>query len=107
MIKADLVDAVYQKLGLSRNEASHIVERVFHVIRETLSNGQDVHIVGFGSFNVREKKERIGRNPKTGEEIMISSRKVLSFKSSKNLRDITNGKIPRGDMIETDGWDDS
>ena len=93
MIKADLVDTVYEKLGLSRNDAAQIVEQVFSIIKETLANGENVQIVGFGSFNLRNKKLRVGRNPKTGEEIMISSRRVLTFKPSKNLRDITNSGV--------------
>lgn len=95
VIKADLVDTVYQKVGLSRNEAAHIVEVIFSVMKEALRNGEDVQVVGFGNFKIRQKRTRVGRNPKTGEEIMITSRKVLTFKPSRNLRDIANGKVGR------------
>lgn len=93
MIKADIIDAVYEKVGLSRKEAALIVDTIFGVVREALRQGEEVRIVSFGSFSVKGKKERVGRNPKSGEEIRIPPRKVLTFKPSKNLRDLTNGKF--------------
>jgi len=90
VIKSDIVDIVYEKMGLSKAEAAQAVEAIFDVVKDILSKGEKVQIVRFGSFHILNKKERIGRNPKTGEEIMISPRKVLTFKSSQILRDAVN-----------------
>lgn len=90
MIKSDIVDVVYDKMGLSKADATEAVEAIFDVIKDTLCQGEKVQIVRFGGFQILVKKERIGRNPKTGEEIMISPRKVLTFKSSQILRDLIN-----------------
>ena len=86
MVKADIVDLVHEKVGFTKAEASEVVEAILQVIKETLQNGEVVQVVGFGSFTVRNKRERIGRNPKTGEEIKINPRKVLAFKPSQILR---------------------
>jgi integration host factor subunit alpha len=87
MTKADIVDAVYSRLGgYSKREAAEIVELVFEVLKDTLETGEKVKISGFGNFVVREKKERKGRNPQTSEEITISARKVLTFKPSQVLK---------------------
>lgn len=94
MIKSDIVDIVYGKMGLSKAEATEAVETIFDVIKDTLSAGEKVQIVRFGSFQILHKKERLGRNPKTGEEIMISPRKVLTFKSSQILKDVVNDSGP-------------
>ena len=90
MIKADIIDLVHEKIGFSRHEAAEVVETTLDIVKEALQKGERVQIVGFGSFVVRPKKERIGRNPKTGEEIVIAPRKVLTFKPSKILRDLVN-----------------
>lgn len=90
MIKADIVDKVYEKLGLSRNEATEVVDKIFDTIKDSLEEGEKVQIVGFGTFDLRKKNERVGRNPKTGEEITINSRRVLTFKTSRILRDLVN-----------------
>ena len=90
MIKTDIVNSIYKKIGFSRNEAEEAVDIVFETIKETLMKGEGIKISRFGTFNVNSKKQRIGRNPKTGEEIMISSRKVLSFKASQLLKDKVN-----------------
>ncbi|MBI2876725.1 MAG: integration host factor subunit alpha [Candidatus Tectomicrobia bacterium] len=90
MVKADLRDQVYEKVGFSKNEASDVIEAVFDVVKDTLKSGERVQIAGFGIFDIREKGKRVGRNPKTGEEIVISPRKVLTFKPSKILRDEVN-----------------
>jgi integration host factor subunit alpha len=95
MIKADIIDLVHEKIGFSRHEAADVVETTLDVVKEALQKGERVQIVGFGSFVVRPKKERVGRNPKTGEEIVIEPRKVLTFKPSKILRDMVNdGGMP-------------
>ena len=95
MIKADLVDILYQKIGFSRQEAAEAVDATLTVLKEALQRGEKVQIVGFGAFVVRQKHVRMGRNPKTGEEITIPPRKVLTFRPSKILRDIVNNCQPR------------
>jgi len=86
VVKADIVDLVHERVGFTKAEASEVVEAILQVIKETLQRGEAVQVVGFGSFVVRNKKERIGRNPKTGEEIKINPRNVLTFKASQILR---------------------
>jgi integration host factor subunit alpha len=90
MIKADIIDLVHEKIGFSRHESAEVVEAALDVLKGALQKGERVQIVGFGSFLVRPKKERVGRNPKTGEEITIAPRKVMTFKPSKILRDMVN-----------------
>lgn len=91
MTKADIVEQVYQNLGgFSKKEAAEIVEFVFETIKGTLERGEKIKISGFGNFVVRQKKERTGRNPQTGEEIVIAPRKVLTFKPSQVLKNIIN-----------------
>ena len=88
--RADLAEAVYEEVGLSRNESSDLVEAVLDEMMDTLVSGENVKISSFGSFSIREKGERIGRNPKTGVEVPISPRKVLVFKASHVLKDRIN-----------------
>ncbi|OFZ10918.1 MAG: integration host factor subunit alpha [Bdellovibrionales bacterium RBG_16_40_8] len=90
--KADIVESVYQKIGFSKKEASELVEMVFNQLKNTLCDGEKVKISGFGNFVVREKKERVGRNPQTGEQIKISARRVLTFRPSQVLKAILNGE---------------
>ena len=87
MTKADIVEAVYREIGLSKKEAAAIVDAVFESIRLKLESGESVKISRFGNFNIRKKVPRRGRNPKTGEEIEITARKVLTFKPSQILRE--------------------
>ncbi|HVV82101.1 MAG TPA: integration host factor subunit alpha [Kofleriaceae bacterium] len=95
MTKADIIEAVYEKVGgFSKKEAAEIVESVFNQIKETLERGEKIKISGFGNFIVREKKARIGRNPQTGEEITISARRVLTFKPSQVLKNVLNPSQP-------------
>jgi len=91
MTKADLVENVYQKTGFSKKESAEIVETVFDLIKETLEDGEKIKIAGFGNFVVKEKATRRGRNPQTGEEIEISSRRILTFKPSQVLKNAING----------------
>ena len=84
--RADLSEAVYQQVGLSRNESAALVETVLDEICDALAQGESVKISSFGSFAVRQKGERIGRNPKTGEEVPILPRRVMTFKSSNPTR---------------------
>jgi integration host factor subunit alpha len=92
MTKADIVERVYQKLGFSKKEASELVELVFNSLKNTLQDGEKVKISGFGNFIVRDKKERVGRNPQTGDQIKISARRVLTFRPSQVLKAILNGE---------------
>ncbi|MCL4679527.1 MAG: integration host factor subunit alpha [Alphaproteobacteria bacterium] len=88
--RADLAEAVYQQVGLSRNESADLVEVLLNEISNTLIAGDNVKISSFGSFTIREKGERVGRNPKTGVEVPISPRKVLVFRASHVLKDKIN-----------------
>ena len=89
--RADLSEAVYQKVGLSRIESSALVELVLQEICESLVKGEKVKLSSFGSFEVRDKGERIGRNPKTGIEVPIEPRRVMVFKPSNVLKGRING----------------
>ena len=89
--RADLSEAVYQKVGLSRAESSELVELVLKYICESLSSGETVKLSSFGSFVVREKGQRMGRNPKTGVEVPIEPRRVMVFKPSNVLKARING----------------
>jgi integration host factor subunit alpha len=88
--RADLTEAVYRSLGISRNESSAFVERILDEVALTLENGETVKISSFGTFSVRDKKLRMGRNPKTGEEVPILPRKVLVFRPSQVLKNRIN-----------------
>ena len=88
--RADLTEAVYQELGLSRYESAQLVETVIEQISSTLVRGESVKISSFGRFSVRDKAQRIGRNPKTGEEAPILPRRVLKFGASQVLKDRIN-----------------
>ncbi|MDA1238716.1 MAG: integration host factor subunit alpha [Proteobacteria bacterium] len=87
LTRIDLSEAVYRELGLSRNDAAELVENVLSHISESLLKGEQVKISSFGTFSVKKKNERIGRNPKTGEEAIISSRNVLSFRPSHVMKE--------------------
>lgn len=88
--RADLAESVYEQVGLSRNESSDLVEAILEEISAALIKGGNVKISSFGSFSVREKGERVGRNPKTGIEVPISPRKVLVFRASHVLKESIN-----------------
>jgi integration host factor subunit alpha len=88
--RADLAEAVYEAVGLSRSESAELVERVLALVSEALVRGENVKLSSFGSFQVRSKNERIGRNPKTGEEVPILPRQVLVFKPSNVLKSKIN-----------------
>jgi integration host factor subunit alpha len=91
--RAQLSEAVYQEVGLSRNESADLVEAVLDEISDALARGEIVKISSFGSFQVRQKGRRIGRNPKTGEEVPILPRRVLVFRASHVLKDRINERI--------------
>jgi integration host factor subunit alpha len=90
--RLDLYTAVYEKVGLSRSESSTVVELVLKEITDTLAKGETVKLASFGSFVVRKKSQRLGRNPKTGVEVPISPRRVIVFKPSAVLKQQINGK---------------
>ena len=87
LTRADLADVVHNRLGLSRAESAQLVERVLHHMCHALSEGENVKISGFGSFVLRDKGERIGRNPKTGVEVAIAPRRVMTFRASQIMRE--------------------
>ena len=84
--KADIAEQLYEELGLNKREAKEFVEVFFSEISEILVSGLDVKISGFGNFVLRDKKARPGRNPKTGEDVMISSRRVVTFRAGQKLK---------------------
>jgi len=94
---AQLSEAVYQEVGLSRNESADLLESVLSYISDSLANGESVKISSFGSFSVRQKGQRTGRNPKTGEEVPILPRKVLVFRPSQVLKSRINQNKPATD----------
>ena len=87
LTRADLADAVHRRVGLSRTESADLVEMVLGEIGDALVRGEQVKLSSFATFQVRQKNERIGRNPKTGEEVPISPRRVMSFRASNVLKD--------------------
>ncbi len=90
MTKADIVEIIYARIGLGRKESTEVVGHVFGILKETLEGGEKIKISGFGNFIVRQKGARRGRNPQTGKEIVISGRRVVSFKPSNVLRKALN-----------------
>lgn len=89
--RADLADAVYRKLGLSRSESAALVEMVLAEISDAVARGENVKLSSFGSFRLRSKGTRVGRNPKTGVEVPITPRRVIAFKPSNVMKAIVNG----------------
>lgn len=93
MTKAEIVQALYSRVGgFSKKESADLVDLVFEMIKETLGKGEKVKISGFGNFVLRDKRQRPGRNPQTGEAIQISERRVLTFKASQILKQALNSK---------------
>ena len=89
--RADLSESVFQEVGLSRNESSDLVETILAEVVEALARGESVKISSFGSFTVRDKGQRVGRNPKAGQEVPILPRRVLVFRASNVLKSLING----------------
>ncbi|WP_341861105.1 integration host factor subunit alpha [Gymnodinialimonas sp. 57CJ19] len=87
LTRMDLSEAVFREVGLSRNESAQLVERVLELMSDALVDGEQVKISSFGTFSVRSKTARVGRNPKTGEEVPISPRRVLTFRPSHLMKD--------------------
>lgn len=91
LTRADLAEAINHKLGLSRADSLTMVESILDNISDALAEGENVKISGFGTFLLRDKSERIGRNPKTGVEVPITPRRVLTFRASQMLKDRVSG----------------
>ena len=103
--RSQLSEAVYQEVGLSRNESADLVESVLNKVSEALAQGQQVKISSFGTFSVRSKGQRIGRNPKTGDEVPILPRKVLVFRPSQVLKNRISGQpIIQNSSNKEEGW---
>ena len=98
--RADLTEAVYRTLGVSRNESAVFVERILEEIVRALERGEAVKISSFGTFAVRAKNQRMGRNPKTGEEVPITPRRVITFRASHVLKESINDSVSRKDAAE-------
>jgi len=91
MTKAEITERVAEKIGFSKKESMKMVEMLFDVMKSTLESGEKLKISGFGNFEVKQKADRRGRNPQTGEEITIEARKILTFKPSNMLKTAING----------------
>lgn len=105
--RADLSEAVYTEVGLSRHESAQFVDVVLEEVSKALVAGEPVKLSSFGSFSVRHKKQRVGRNPKTGEEVPILPRRVLMFRASHTLKDriaigLTGKALPTPTRMESD-----
>jgi integration host factor subunit alpha len=87
LTRADLADVVHRRLGLSRAESAGVVERVLHHMCQALADGKNVKVSGFGTFILRDKGQRVGRNPKTGIEVPIAPRRVMTFRASQIMRE--------------------
>jgi len=93
LTKVHIVDAVAEQTGYTKNKSSEIIEILLDIMKRTLESGEDVLVSGFGKFCVKEKRERRGRNPATGEDMMLEPRRVVTFSCSSKLRDRINGKL--------------
>ena len=106
MTKADIVERIYEKVGFSKKEATEVVESIFEVVKRHLELQEKVKSSGFGNFVVHEKRPRKGRNPQTGEDIVISGRRVLTFKASQVLKKTMNpddGASEPGEVLSAGG----
>ena len=92
LTKADLIDSMYNQIGLSKTRSAQVIESLLDIIKETLENGEDVLVSGFGKFCVKEKGKRRGRNPHTGEDLMLAERRVVRFMCSPVLKGKVNGE---------------
>jgi integration host factor subunit alpha len=91
LTKADIIESVHQQLGFPKKKSNEVVEQLIETIKSTLATGEDVLVSGFGKFCVNDKKERRGRNPATGDSMMLRPRRVVTFKCSGKLREKVNG----------------
>ena len=92
LTKADIVKSIESQTGFTENQLFEIVETLLEIIKNSLASGEDVLLTGFGKFSVREKNARRGRNPATGEDLMLGSKRIVTFKCSPVLRDKVNGE---------------
>jgi integration host factor subunit alpha len=92
LTKAEIIESVHQQLGFPQKKSTEVVEQLIETIKSTLASGDEVLVSGFGKFCVNEKKERKGRNPATGDSIMLRPRRVVTFKCSRKLRRRINGE---------------
>jgi integration host factor subunit alpha len=92
LTKMDLIEQVSTELGFLRNQSAEIVQSVIEIVKSSLASGEDVLVSGFGKFCVKNKRERKGRNPATGEDAILPARRVVTFKCSGKLRDKVNGR---------------
>ncbi len=97
LTKADLAEKLYQELGLNKREAKELVELFFEEIRYALENNESVKLSGFGNFDLRDKNQRPGRNPKTGEDIPITARRVVTFRPGQKLKSRVENATPKDD----------
>ena len=101
--RSTLAEAVYKNVGLSRNESSSLVDSVLNEISKSLIDGDDVKISSFGTFMIKNKRERVGRNPKTGQEVSISARQVVTFRSSNVLKStVADAHVENNQNLNTD-----
>ncbi len=100
LTKADLSEMLFDRLGLNKRESKDMVEAFFELVHETLDQGQDVKLSGFGNFQIRRKAPRPGRNPRTGEAIPIAERHVVTFHASQKLKGMVQGDSPIEDELE-------
>lgn len=91
MTKAEIVNTLFEKIGLPKKEAQDVIELILNTMKGTFVEGECIKVSGFGTFNVRKKSSRKGRNPKTGTEIEITPRKVVTFRPSNQLKDVIEG----------------
>lgn len=94
LTKADLAELLFDRLGLNKRESKDMVEAFFDIVHDTLVEGRDVKLSGFGNFNIRRKAPRPGRNPRTGESIPINARNVVTFHASHKLKSVVQGDTP-------------
>jgi integration host factor subunit alpha len=97
LTRADLSEAVHRQIGLSRSESADLVKSILDLMSDTLVDGKSVKLSSFGTFMVRSKNGRVGRNPKTGEEVPITPRRVLVFRPSQVMKNVINGLEPGSD----------
>ena len=97
LTKADLTESLFDQLGFNKRESKEFVDCFFEEVRQTLEEGEYVKLSGFGNFELRDKGQRPGRNPKTGEEIPISARRVVSFKPGQKMRTRVESRVVVGD----------
>jgi integration host factor subunit alpha len=101
MTKADIISRIYEKIGFSKKDATDVVEATFDIVKVCLEKGEKVKISGFGNFVVNTKRPRKGRNPQTGDEIIIVGRKVLTFKASQILKKSLNSMAPSSSSVSS------